>query len=187
MEPIMWLEGWNFQIHHLSPTVHLQERERAWRFSSIINSQWCNWLRLSNEVSINLTMTGFGELQGWWTCRGSRREWKLCIHSHVTCPTPLSYGCSRIVSFIIKESYSKYNASLSSVNCSRQLLNFKEKTVGTSHLQWVSQKQRWKSELAIGVWGSGWGWTLHFCRTEPLTCGTWHYSTGSVRMNCLVL
>ena len=72
--------------------------------------------------------------------------------------------------FIINESYSKYNASLSSVNCSRQLFKFKERTMGTSH---HSESVRSRGDnlnlpLVSGDWG---GWMLQICRTEPLTCG----------------
>ena len=45
-DPTVWLEDWNFQSYPLS----LWGRERPWRLSSIINSQWVNQSYLGDTI-----------------------------------------------------------------------------------------------------------------------------------------
>ena len=64
--------------------------------------------------------------------------------------------------------------SLSSVSRSGKLIESKQKAVGTSGLELVSQKHRQQPGPATGVWSGG-----RSCGTEPLTCRIWFYLQGS--------
>lgn len=86
---------------------------------------------------------------------------------------PCVYASIRLFLFITKIKVSKY--FLSSVNCSSNLINFKEgvwnhsTTASLSEPQVIVGVYGWHLKYLVGFqeWGSGWG----SCRNEPLNCG----------------